>query len=386
MKKKLAIITTHPIQYNAPLFRILSERNIIEVKVFYTWSQSNEGVFDAKFNVIRKWDISLMDGYQYEFVENIAKKPDSNRFWGIINPKLRKQVKQYEPDAVIVFRWSVYSHLLLMQTLSHSIKLFFRGDSHLKNRFADGIVKRKITIFFLKIIYRKVNVAFTVGSYNEEYYRAAGLRNEQLIRASHAVDNERFSQPEMENKAIFFREKAGIKENDIVFLYAGKFYKLKKIGLLINAFKKNFNKKHKLLLVGGGEDESNLKELAKNDSRIIFENFHNQSDMPWIYRVGDVFVLPSMSETWGLSVNESMACGRPAIVSDQCGCAPDLIINGKTGYIFRSGDENSLIDCMNYFENKSFAKQMGQLAYKHVQNFSLQNLAEVIENEMQKRN
>lgn len=84
--KRLAIISTHLIQYNAPLFQLLSERKNIAIKVFYTWGQSKDAVYDARFGAVRSWDIPLLNGYEHVFVHNTSKHPDSNHFRGIINP------------------------------------------------------------------------------------------------------------------------------------------------------------------------------------------------------------------------------------------------------------------------------------------------------------
>jgi glycosyltransferase involved in cell wall biosynthesis len=73
-----------------------------------------------------------------------------------------------------------------------------------------------------------------------------------------------------------------------------------------------------------------------------FPGFKNQSELPAYYAAADVLVLPSESETWGLVVNEAMACGLPAIVSDAVGCAPDLIEEGKTGFTYPVGDVDAL--------------------------------------------
>jgi glycosyltransferase involved in cell wall biosynthesis len=114
----------------------------------------------------------------------------------------------------------------------------------------------------------------------------------------------------------------------------------------------------------------------------LFQAFRNQSEMPTLYRVGDVFVLPSKSETWGLGVNEAMACSRPAIVSDACGCAPELIVEGETGFVFRSGDEVDLLKQMRQFTDKTVSKKMGEKAFEHIRQFRLERVAEVIEEEV----
>ncbi|NCU04408.1 MAG: glycosyltransferase family 4 protein, partial [Chitinophagaceae bacterium] len=165
--------------------------------------------------------------------------------------------------------------------------------------------------------------------------------------------------------------------------YAGKFYALKQLALLICSFQQLKGEQYRLLLVGNGEQEQELKVLARGDERILFEPFRNQSDMPWLYRMGDVFVLPSKRETWGLGVNEAMACSRTAIVSDVCGCAPELMVEGETGYTFRSGDAVDLLQVMERFRDRSEAMEMGRKALAHIQDFSLERLAEVIEGEVE---
>ncbi len=91
-----------------------------------------------------------------------------------------------------------------------------------------------------------------------------------------------------------------------------------------------------LVLTGNGELETELKNHAGDKKNIHFMGFQNQQRMPAIYQLADVFVLPSKGpgETWGLSVNEAMASGKPVLVSDKCGCAFDLVEEGKTGYTF----------------------------------------------------
>ncbi len=377
--KKLAIITTHPIQYNAPLFRLLSERKRIAVKVFYTWGQSKEAVYDARFGMQRSWDIPLLEGYEHVFVNNTSRRPDSNRFWGVINPGLFQQLKQEQFDAVLVYRWSVWSHFLLMQGLGKKPALFFRGDSHLLHQ-PRGL-KSRLKDLALRFVYRHVDTAFVVGTHNKAYMRHYGLQEEQLVTAFHAVDNDRFRVDAfaMEQRAAEERQLLGIPEQAVVFLYAGKFYALKQLDLLIAAFQQLQGIHYRLLLTGNGEQEETLRQMAKKDDRILFQPFRNQSEMPWVYRMGDVFVLPSNSETWGLSVNEAMACGRAAIVSDRCGCAPDLIQDGINGFVFRSGDELSLLHSLEAFATKQTAVEMGKKAQEIIKAFSLEVVAEAIE-------
>lgn len=381
--KKLVIVSTHPIQYNAPLFRLLAQRKKIEVKVFYTWGQAKEEVFDARFGINRKWDIPLLDSYDFEFVQNTSSKPDSNRFLGIINPGLRKKILASKPDVVLIYKWSVWSHLWLLLRGFGKIPVFFRGDSFFNRNLSS--VKLLMKKFLLRVVYSRVDKALAVGSYNYEYYKKTGLSSDQIITIPHAVDNSRFTEHEneFEMKAQEMRLKLGIPADGVVFLFAGKFYPVKNLPVLINTFKKAAVQNQYLILVGNGEQEQLLREMADDHNRILFDGFRNQSEMPWVYRVGDVFVLPSKSETWGLGVNEAMACSRPALVSNNCGCAPELIVQDTTGWLFHS--ESELATVFSKLNNRKQILNKGLNALQHVQKFSLEHAAEMIEQLMNKQ-
>ena len=81
--KKLAIITTHPIQYYAPVFKLLRQRQKLDIKVFYTWGKNAEIKYDPGFKKNIEWDIPLLDGYPYEWVKNISQNPGTHNFKGI---------------------------------------------------------------------------------------------------------------------------------------------------------------------------------------------------------------------------------------------------------------------------------------------------------------
>ena len=127
--KKLAIVTTHPVQYNVPWIVRLAEKDI-QIKVFYTFEQSSKGaVYDSGFGKEVKWDIPLLDGYDYEFVHNTAKKPGLVRFMGIVNPTLVKKIADWDPDQLLVIGWNYHSHLQVMRYFHRRIPIYFRGDS-----------------------------------------------------------------------------------------------------------------------------------------------------------------------------------------------------------------------------------------------------------------
>ncbi|HVW99444.1 MAG TPA: glycosyltransferase family 4 protein, partial [Candidatus Babeliaceae bacterium] len=335
---------------NAPWFRLLSQQANITVKVFYTWSQSAHGAkYDPGFGKVVDWDIPLLDGYDYMFVNNVATHPGSHHRNGIDNPTLNADITRWKPDAILVIGWSYKSHFSCMRYFKDKVPVLFRGDSTLLDE-QPGI-RRKFRRIALNYVYSFVDYALYVGANNKNYFLAHGLKEHQLIFAPHAIDNDRFASDGTTYiaEAMEWRKKLGIKAGDFVVLYAAKLEPKKDPGFMLKLAAAMPAENIKFVLVGNGELEKELKEMAQNDKRIIFIDFQNQGIMPVVYRLGDIFVLPSKGpeETWGLAVNEAMACGLPVIVSNKAGCAIDLV-SDRNGIIIAPGDTEA---CKEYIES-----------------------------------
>jgi glycosyltransferase involved in cell wall biosynthesis len=333
---KLAIVTTHPIQYNAPWFKLMARTGKTELTVFYTWSQAAKGAkYDPDFGREIEWDIPLLEGYDFRFVENTSADPGTHHFKGIVNPGLVKEITAWGPDAVLVFGWSFHSHLQCLRHFHGRIPVLFRGDSTLLDEMPG--IKRSLRRIFLKWVYRFVDHALYVGENNRDYFLRHGLKAQQLTFAPHAIDNDRFAAAEAERsrEALAWRKELGIRPDDLVVLFAGKLEPKKNPFFLLELAQSIDDARLKIVVVGNGVLEEQLKKAASADPRFLFLDFKNQQRMPVVYRVCDLFILPSAGpgETWGLSVNEAMACGKPVMVSDKAGCAIDLVRSGSNGLI-----------------------------------------------------
>lgn len=337
---KLAIVTTHPIQYNAPWFKLLAAEPNISVKVFYTWEQSNTNEkFDPGFGKVVSWDIPLLEGYDYTFVRNTSEAPGSHHFKGIVNPTLNKEIEDWGAEAVLVFGWPFKSHLACIKYFKGKIPVLFRGDSTLldEKRGAKQFLRR----LFLRYVYSFVDYALYVGTNNKKYFLAHGLHEKQLVFVPHAVENSRFVEKKEGyiSEAINWREELGIRPDDFVVLFAGKFNHKKNPFFLLDLAQKLPGGSFKFVLVGNGELEQDLKNAATDD-RFIFLDFQNQSKMPVVYQLADVFILPSVGpgETWGLAINEALASDKYVVATTKAGGAVDLIKNNVNGLVIEPHD------------------------------------------------
>lgn len=382
--KKLAIVTTHPIQYNAPFFALLASSGKLDVKVFYTWEQSQAGkLYDPNFKREISWDIPLLDGYNYQFSKNSSSNPGSSHFSGIDNPNLIQEISEFSPDGLLVFGWSFKSHLKLLRHFSGKVPILFRGDSTLLDEPKNFSVKKLIRRMLLSWVYKHIDAALYTGEANREYFIKHGIAKDHLFYAPHAIDNSRFKNASLaEEKAEKWRLELGIASNEKVILFAGKLEPKKNPLGLMRAFKElNIPKTH-LIIVGTGVLEASLKELAAGDPRIHFLGFQNQQSMPVVYRLADIFVLPSVGpgETWGLALNEAMACNRTVIASDLCGATEDLVNKSGIGWQFEGRSQASLKETLQKalaLERKDLL-ELGGNAGKLIEKFSFDAIANAV--------
>lgn len=377
--KKIAIISTHPIQYNAPWFCRLAEVGL-DAKVFYTWSQASIPQYDRGFGKIIEWDLKLTDGYEYDFIENSAKDPGIHHFNGIVNPTLIQKVLAFKPDAILVFGWNYKSHFTLMKYFKGKVPVLFRGDSTLLD--SRGFLKDTLRNIFLRRVYRNIDKALFVGEANRAYFSKYGLADSQLVWAPHAIDNDRFS--DLENRyseqAKLWRKRLNYNDDDFVLLFAGKFEYKKNPFYLLELAKSLPEPNFKFLFVGNGELEASLKLQASSDQRIQFLPFQNQELMPVVYRLGNAFILPSVGpgETWGLAVNEAMVSGLPVIVSRKAGCSFDLI-QKESGLRFDPADIDTVVNFIRkLYSNTSFYEYQRENALSIISKYSFDNLLSAV--------
>lgn len=383
MPRKLAIITTHPIQYNAPWFKMLAQENRLQLRVFYTWGESVlQQKYDPGFKRNIQWDIPLLEGYDYEFVENVATHPGSHHYKGIDNPVLIQRIQDWGAEAILIFGWNFKSHMACIRFFHHKIPVLFRGDSTLLDE-AGFSVKGWIRKWVLRWVYRHIDAALYTGVANKAYFKKYGLKAHQLIFTPHAVDNERFSRQDdaVVQRAVQFRQQLGITEQAPVVLFAGKLEPKKNPFYLLQLARVLSDLPFQFVLVGNGVLETELKTAAQQLPNVHFLEFQNQQDMPAIYQMATFFVLPSVGpgETWGLAINEAMSAGCAVLASNRCGAAQDLLIEGKTGWIIDPHQPETAARILRTCnEQADLLNQVRLNGRNHISNYSFSSICQSI--------
>lgn len=379
--KRLAILTSHPIQYQAPLFREYSKRKEVDVMVFFCLNFGSELYLDEEFGQNVRWDTPILSGYKYKFLKNYSPKPTYSTWWGEINLGIVNEIIFGRYDSILIFGWSHSTHLLafLAAFISRTPVLL-----HGENPLSQEMGKNKLKLFIKKIIFIPlfwlVSSFLYIGEQNKMFYKSYGVSDKKLFFTPYAVENKRFlaDAEKIRNKKSIFKKKLGIPKEEVVILFAGKLIAKKCPMDLLHAFELlsaiyNLQDVH-LLFVGDGELRSELeKYVAQNQiHNAKFFGFKNQTELSEYYGASDIFVLPSgIGETWGLAVNEAMCFGLPIIISDVVGCSSDLVKNGENGFIFKFGDTKHLASCINTLVvDRKSCERFGKKSFEIIKDFS----------------
>jgi len=218
---RLAIVTSHPIQYYAPWFRHLTAATDLTLRVFYLWDFGITAQADRQFKQAIQWDIPLLEGYDYEFVTNTSRQPGTSHFGGLQNPTLAAQVRAFQPDAVLMMNYN-YASLYRFLGTWRDTPLLFRGDSH--RLVPENGTKAVLKHQWITQIYRQFNACLYVGQANRNYFRYHGVEDKRLFFSPHAIDNDRFigQANTAKQEAKTWKQELGIPADHQVVLFAGK--------------------------------------------------------------------------------------------------------------------------------------------------------------------
>lgn len=345
---RLGVLLSHPIQYHAPLFRAIQRKYPeVDLHVYFCHDHGVGPTFDPGFGKEIQFDTPLLEGYAHTFLKNVSPRPGLS-IVGMINPDLWSAIQ--DRDVLIVFGYNrPFTWLpLLRNRLKGSPKLLLRGDSQLTQHRSPA--KKLVKDVLLRSLLGAFDGCIASGTLNRAYYEHYGASTNRIFFAPFSSDNLYFSSHKDDVPRGKVRQDLGFLADDVVFLVCSKLIPLKQIHIVLQALARIQHrgaKNARVLIVGSGPEEERLRSLTGSldlVASVNFAGFRNQSELPQMYSASDALILASETEAWGLVVNEAMACGLPAIVSDQVGCAPDLVEG--TGIVFPVGNVERLADAM----------------------------------------
>lgn len=352
---RVAVLATHPIQYQAPLWRSLALRPDLKLHVFFGCDISVRGYRDEGFGVKVQWDVPLLAGYEHTF---LSRDPtlESISFWSPRAQNLRRYLRAFFPDVVLLNAYhSMFWIGALLQARFLGLPVVLRHEA------SDAATSRSSRKAFVRDLalrgfYSQVARFAAIGTEARRHLGRLGIPADRIGSAPYCIDSVAVEAQvgQWLPRRDELRAKLGIGAGDVALIFSGKLISKKQPLLIFDALMALPSAKRQkihLLVMGDGELRA---EVERRGREVLGARFHpagfvNQSEMGRWYAAADCLVLPSQKgagETWGLVVNEALQFGLPAVVSDGVGCHPDLVAPA-TGRVFRSGSADDLARALN---------------------------------------
>jgi glycosyltransferase involved in cell wall biosynthesis len=349
----LAVIGTHPVQYQAPVYAVVEQKFGISVHAIYGSDFSIRGGFDQLFQKSITWDNFTIDARSTTFLSTVAERSPRS-VTEISAAGLDQALKRVSPAAVLLTGYSPKFHLAAFAAVRwRGIPILFRAETT-DHTWQGSPARAWVRDQLLRLLYRNCKSLLPIGTRSREHYKRLGCPEAKLVLAPYCVDLSAFATDEesRERLRIPTRRELEVADTDVVLLFSGKLARHKGPHLLIDAVRclpQAERSRIVVIFVGSGPEQERLQAQAAGDDpvRVRFAGFQNQTQLSPYYHAADLFVMPSApyppyKETWGLVVNEALHHGLPCVVSDSVGCAIDLIEIGKTGEIAATGNPESL--------------------------------------------
>jgi len=377
---RLAIVLSHPVQYFSPLFRGLAQHPHIDPTVLYSSLAGSLPAKDPGFGITVAWDTPVLEGYKFKTLKNLW-RGGQGKVGGYASPGVIAELWRGRYDAVLVYGWGdATARLAIAAAHLANIPCMITGDSNYIYQKDIPWLKAQVKKAVLRLLFRQVQAFLVTGPFNRMFYNYYGVGDDRLFFAPLPVDNDYFmrraelARPHKDE----IRARYGIPPDIVLLLFTGKLVPRKR-PLDIVAVLKNLQPVFPNLgaaWVGDGELRRQLEaEIARqgvNQATVL--GFRNQAELPELYAMSDIFVLPSWYDPMPLVANEAMASGLPVIASNRTGVwgPGGLVREGETGLVYPAGDTEALSQAVHKLAGgPGLRRAMGRRATEVVQEFGL---------------
>lgn len=379
-KHKLAILASHPIQYQAPFYKMLAKNEQIDLTVYFCSDLGLKEKMDDKFGQVFKWDIPLLEGYSCKFLKNIVPKI-STESGSLINPGIVKEIFNNKYDAVLIngyaipTNWLAFAACWLTRT-----PIILHGETLLTDKGSRA--KKLIKKIILKSLFKTISAFLPIGTRSKEFYLLYKIPSEKMFLAPYSVNNQFFFDQvkKYQYRKQEIRKEIGVSnELPIIFIH-GKLRPRKRPMDLLMAFER-VQDQAALVYLGSGDSRSLLEKYIqeKNIKNVYFLGFKNYSEIPKYCSAADIFAFASEKEPWGLVLNEAMCCELPVVVSNGVSAAADLVKHEKNGYIFPKHDIDALAGYLKeLISNSEKRKSMGQESLRIISSWNYEACEQTI--------
>lgn len=252
--------------------------------------------------------------------------------------------KDFQPDVLNITGYFDPAQVALaFYAKMIGVKVVISVESSLADHQRSGPKER-----LKKLILDRADDCFCFGQTSVSYLKWLGVSEQKItVKKAAVVDNDRIA-------AVYARAKSEAQSPSsapLSFVYVGRLAEEKNLTRLLEAYRLLSDTSRELLFVGEGPMRAQLEAYvqAHNLPGVRFIGGVLWHEVPTYLAQSKILILPSLSEPWGLVVNEALNCEMPVIVSERCGCSDDLVQNGVNGFTFNPESVEALTKAMQYY-------------------------------------
>ena len=335
------------------------------------WSDKGHDAWGAGATPARYHKVSLFPEATDHYPDKVELR---SAFWSAL--------EQTNPDAMAVNGWNNFGSLIAANCcVRRGIPMLVMSESSRQDEpriWWKEIIKQRIVGLY--------SAALVGGQRHVEYLVELGMPRERIFTGYDVVDNAYFREKteEIRSQRSEVRQKYALPEN--YFLASARFVEKKNLPKLIQAYAEYRRRSHietkvpwDLVLLGDGPLRRTLNAQLSTlnlHEHVHLPGFKPYDELPVYYALAKAFVHASTTEQWGLVVNEAIASGLPVIVSNRCGCAPELV-NGN-GFTFDPMNEDELVTRLSDMGSLSDQerKHLGDNSYRIAADFAPERFGE----------
>jgi glycosyltransferase involved in cell wall biosynthesis len=382
-KLRVLTISSHPIQYGAPLFRLMARHPKLDFQVAYCSLRGAESAgYDPEFGANVQWDVPLLDGYKWTHIPNRGSGAEGFFAWR--NTGLWNFIRQGNFDAVISHIGYVRATFWIAYLAARSVGIpfIFGTDASSIEPRDESTLKLAIKRVIWPAVFSLSGQVLTASSAGRDMMIGLGFPADRVSMTLDTVDNDWWLAQATAINREEARQSLGFALQEKIILFCAKLQPWKRPMDLLHAFASAAIPNAKLIFAGDGAQRAELEQQAAAlnlSDKVQFLGFVNQSQLPKLYKAADLMVIPSRYEPFGLVVNEAMLCGCPVVASDRVGAVRDLITHGETGYVYPCGDVNALAMLFkNIFADPTRLHSVQQNALQRIKTWTPQASADAL--------
>ena len=358
MKRRLVILTEIISPYRIPLFNALAQNAEVDLHVIFLAETDPD---------LRQWQIHK-EGIEFSYQILRSWRRRFGRYNALLNRGVGRALAEAAPDVILCGGYNyVASWQALFWARAYNVPFFLWSESNVQDLRRGHVVVELLKTKFL----RRCSGFVVPGQSALEYLRIQKVEERTVFVAPNAVDNDFFA---ARRDAVRWRRELDLPER--YFLFVGRVVREKGVFELLSAYAKleeSMRQQVGLVLVGDGACRPQLELQAASISPgvVRFAGFAQQGQLATHYALAEMLILPTYTDTWGLVVNEAMACGLPVIVSKVAGCAADLVKENWNGLLVEPRDVSSLTSAMRSLADRpDLRATMGANSMQHISRYS----------------